>query len=934
MSGVDVRVLGPVEVVGRDGPVRLAAKHRCLLAALAAAGGRSCSADELVEAIWDGDAPASAPKLVQVYVSQLRKALPEPVRILTHPGGYSVELPPNVLDASRFERLVPESAEARRQGNPALAASLAGQALSLWRGRPYADLATADFLRLERERLEEVRHVAIEERLDAGLALGRHAEVLGEILSLAAENPLRERLHEQAMLALYRCGRQSDALAHYAGVRRQLSGELGLEPGRPLRELQQRILRQDPGLDADAAADGRGAGLPEPVNPLVGRDHELAELVRMLRTREARLLVLTGAGGSGKTRLALEAARSAASLYANGTALVELAPLDDPDLLLPTIAQALGVVAEAPERSLDALAEALGARELLLVVDNAEHLQAAVHVFVELLSRAPRLTLLVTSRTVLHLSGEHVFPVPPLEADAALALFEQRARSVQPRFRLSDEDELLAREICIRVDGLPLAIEFAAARVRTLPLAALAARLGERLSVLAGGPRDLPARQQTLRATLDWSHDLLSQDEGAFLARLSVFPAGATLDAVAAVCLAPDEDAALLLVEALHDASLLTVHEGTTAMRYRLLETVRQYAAERLEQLGDEDTAERHAGWYLALAEAAEPELSGDRQTEWFATLDAEHDNLRAALVYLDERGERELHLRLSVALSRFWYVRGHLGEARRRLEEALAHSGTQPPLLLRRALTAAGAIALIQGDYDAATSFSEGALDAARQTGEPRLVANALSNLGAIVLAAGDHERAADVLAEAVALAREVGDTRIMALAINNLGDLALTTGEYERARPLFEESHALLTTRGDTANIARSLFNRGAAELMLGDEGRAEAHFRDGLALARETGDLEDMAWCLEGLAAVAVRRGDGPRASVLVGVAAGLLERMGADFKPFERQLHEQTESRAEAIGGPDAHAAARARGASLGLDEALALALAVDAPSGLG
>ena len=514
------------------------------------------------------------------------------------------------------------------------------------------------------------------------------------------------------MLALYRCGRQSEALEHYAAVRRRLHDELGLEPSRALRELQQRILRQDPALDAPPGGSDRGPVLPEPVNRLVGREGELDELRRILLRSDVRLLVLTGAGGSGKTRLALEAARGVGSSFANGTVVVELAPLDDPALVVPTITQALGIVAEPAGDALTTLAEGLRARELLLVVDNAEHLRAATPVFVELLSRAPRLTMLVTSRTVLHLSGEHVFPVQPLGTDAALELFQQRAASVQPRFELTDENEDAVREICARVDGLPLAIELAAARVRTLPARALAERLTERLSVLGGGAHDLPARQQTLTATLDWSYDLLTEDEQRFLARFSVFPAGATLEAAAAVCLAGDEDEALALVDALHDASLLTVQELGGGMRYRLLETVRQYAADRLRELGDEDTVRRHAEWCLALAEAAAPELTGDRQGRWFATLEAEHDNLRAALAYLDATQQRELQLRLAVALSRFWYVRGHLVDARRRLDEALADAADQPPSLRRRALTAASATALLQGDYAAATGFAESALD------------------------------------------------------------------------------------------------------------------------------------------------------------------------------------------------------------------------------
>ena len=450
-------------------------------------------------------------------------------------------------------------------------------------------------------------------------------------------------------------------------------------------------------------------------------------------------------------------------------------------------------------------------------------------------------------------------------------------------------------------------------------------RLTGRLQFLTRGPRDMPARQQTLRATLDWSYDLLSEDERRLLARISVFPVGATLDGAAAVCLGGDEGTALDLLEGLADASLIAPREQDGVMRYRMLETVRQYAAERLEALDGCDTRRRHAEWCLELVERAEPELSGERQVEWLEILEAEHDNARVALDHLTAEGEQALALRLAVALSRFWYVRGHLTEARRRLEEVLATAMEDDPLLLRRARTAAAAIALLQGDYPAATAFSEGALESARAAGEPRFVANALSNLGAIVLAAGNHDRATIALEEAVSLAREVGDERIAALAINNLGDLALTVGDFERAEPLFEESQALLRARGDTANIARSLFNLGAVKLMLGDRGAADALFREGLRLAAETGDMEDVAWCLEGLASLAADAAEGERAATLLGAAQALVAQMGAHFKPFERQLHEATQEQAQRLCGKEAYVATLEAGASLQLAATLEVAL---------
>lgn len=901
-----------------------AKKQRQLLAALTLSRGRACSFDELIDAIWSEAPPVSARKLLQIYVSQLRKLLAGRAALVTTPAGYALHLEDGALDADRFERLAADAGKALDQGNPALAFSLGGRALGLWQGPAYAEVMYEDFARSEVERLEELRLTVLEGRLDASLQLGRHDEALGEALALTGTHPLRERAQGLAMLALYRAGRQTEALDRYSGIRHRLDEELGLEPSAELRRLQRRILQQDPELHVALQPVDAASALPAPPNPLVGRERELKAMADLFARRDVRLLVLTGAGGSGKTRLALEAAREAAPSYANGAVWIELAPLRDPELVLPTIAQRLDL-ADAPEqRPLDRLADALRTQEVLLLLDNAEHVRPAMPVLVELLSRAPRVTLLVTSRSVLHLSGEHVVPVAPLADGDALELFAQRARALRPAFRITDENRTVVREICDRLDGLPLAIELAAARIRTLTPQAVLERLTQRLSFLAGGPHDLPARQQTLRETLDWSYDLLPEDERALLARLSVFAGGMTLAAAAAVCLDGDDMRALELLERLVDASLVRVDEHDGETRYGMLETVRQYAADRLSELGAEETRRAHAEWCQALVEKAELELSGEHQTRWFSTLEAEHDNARAALDHFTATREEERGLRLAVALSRFWYVRGHLIEARRRLERALADANDENPMLLRRARTAVSAIALLQGDYVASTSFSEGALEAARRAGEPRFVANALSNLGAIVLAAGDHTRAADALEEAVSLAREVGDDRIAALAINNLGDLALTTRDYQRAGPLFEESHALLRARGDTSNVARSLFNLGAVNLMLGRPEAAIPRFREGLLLAAETGDMEDVAWCLEGLASLAAEAGDGERAATLLGAAGALLERMGATFKPFERQLHDATAERAQSLCGVAAYGAASVKGAALPLDQAVELA----------
>ena len=919
---MELRILGPLEVAGENGPVDLrAAKHRRLLAALTLARGQACTADALVEAVWGVSPPASARKLLQVYVSQLRKALPSREAVVTRPSGYALRREDVVLDADRFERLLDDAVEALVQGNPSLTLSQLDRALALWRGPAYADVMYEDFARAEAERLEELRLAALEARLEALAQLGRNDEVLGEALAMAREHPLRERVQAVAMLALYRAGRQTEALDQYGELRRRLNEELGLEPSTELRTLQLRILQQDPELESGVSPVDATSVLPVPPNPLVGRERDLEDLAALLARRDVRLLVLTGAGGSGKTRLALAAARQAASSFANGAVIVELAPLRDPELLLPTIASAMAVAEVPGQAPLDTLAEAVSNRELLLVLDNVEHLSPATPALVELLARAPRLVLLVTSRAVLHLTGEHVFPVVPLDEDAALQLFEQRARALQSDFEVTAENESVVREICRRVDGLPLAIELAAARIRSLIPSALLERLEQRLTVLTGGPHDLPARQQTLRETIDWSVGLLSDDERTALARLSVARAGATVEAAEAVC-GTRLDVLSLLIDH-HLVRRIVTPDGS---RLSLLETIHEYAAELLAA----DPAEanraraRLAEWCLGFANEAEAHLSQDQQTAWLDLLETEHDNLRAALDHLESSGAAEQQLKLAVSLSRFWYVRGHLAEGRARLERALEAATDRAPEQRRRAFTAVASFGLLQGDHAAAIRSADEALAAAREEDDPRFVANALSNLGAILLAAGDRERAEPALEEAVTRARAAGDERIAALAINNLGDFALTVGDHERAEPLFRESLGLLRARGDTANVARSLFNNGAVDLMLSRITAAEERFQESLTLCRMTGNHEDSAWSLLGLAATNLANGEGERGATLLGAARAVLTQMGADFKPFERHLDETTEERSRALLGAAGHEAALERGSSMTLDEALDLA----------
>ncbi len=917
---MEVRVLGTLEVVGDDGPVSLrASKQRRLLAALVIHRGETCSADALIDAVWGETPPSSARKLLHIYVSQLRRALPAGGRIVTHGSGYALDLDPASLDATRFERLLAEGRAALGQDNSELAASLLGQALALWRGPAYADFTYEDFANGEVERLEELRLVALEERIAAQLQLGRHADLLGELRSLAAAHPQRERLQGQAMLTLYLCERQTEALELYAAARTRLHDELGLEPGTELRELQRRILKHDPGLALPTRTAEPLLALPSPPNALLGRERELEELRTMLTRTDVRLLVLAGAGGSGKTRLALELARETAALFANGAAFVELAPLRDPGLVVAAICHALDVHEVPNQDPLETLRDAIRPRELLLVVDNAEHLRAAAPTYVELLANAPRLTILVTSRAVLHLSGEHVYPVEPLADEAAVALFVERAREADPRFNPGPADEDTMRRICMRLDGLPLAIELAASRIRTLTTSELLARLEPCLPLLTGGPRDLPARQQTLRATLEWSFELLEEAEQRDLSRLAVFAGGCTLDAAEVVCGTTVERLASLV-----DHNLLRRRPSPEGSRFSLLETVREFVLDQANATGP-DRGHAHAEYFLGLADRAESAMPGPRDAVELARLELEHDNLRAALAWMLQSGESELALRLASALWRFWFVRGHLVEGRLWLERALADTGSPPPELLAKALGAAARLLGQLGQLDEARAYAERSLVLYRTSGDLPGLRSALGTLAYVLSNQGELDGAAALQEEAIEVARTLGDGHGEAVNIANLGNVALNRRDYEQAESLFRRSRAMFVELGEREPLWYSLVALAFVALRKRRYDEAANLLAESLVLCKEVGCKVGISTCFEALAALAVARNRTDDAARLLGCAQQVQESISLRLESFEQALHDETLlSTIDAL-GEEEFARERERGRRMPTDEAIAWAL---------
>jgi predicted ATPase len=773
-----------------------------------------------------------------------------------------LELEDESLDAARFERLLSQGRAASRERNPALAASLLRRALGLWRGQAYGDFAYEEFARAEAERLQELRLVALEERIEAELALGRHADLLPELRSLAAAHPGRERLQAQAMLALYRCGWQSEALDLYTAARARLRDELGLEPSAELRELQRRILQQDAELAVAAVGEAAASALPAPPNRLLGRGRELAELCELLLRDEVRLLVLTGAGGSGKTRLALEAARETAESFANGAAFVNLAPLRDPALVVGAIARALGIPDVSGEDSLQTLADALGPRELLLFVDNAEHVRAAAPSFVELLARAPHLTLLVTSRVVLHVSGEQVYPVEPLAVRAAVALFLERAREAEPRFHPDTSAEQAIQRICERLDGLPLAIELAASRVRALSPVELLDRLDPRLPLLTGGPRDLPARQQTLRATLEWSYDLLADAEGRDFCYLGVFAGGCTLEAAEAVSGTTFERLSSLV-----DANLLRHAATAKGSRYSMLETIREYAAERLDALADvEALHRRHADYFLALAQSAN--LSSESRGEQRHDLViSEQANIRAAIDWAATAGDVALALELVVALENFWNTSDPI-EGVRRLETLLGRTGDVPMPLRARALRALSGAASLAGDLELAKQAIHESLDAFRAIGDELGVGNLLHRLGMSALNVGEQARARAPLEESLEIFRRHGFRKGEATTIGGLGQLARMQGDAGQALILLEQSAAMAAQEGHSWWEARMLADLAELALVQNRPEEAAARARQALRLSRRIGDRQLSVYVLAFLARAVAEDGEVHRAGRLWG------------------------------------------------------------------
>jgi predicted ATPase/class 3 adenylate cyclase len=721
--------------------------------------------------------------------------------------------------------------------------------------------------------------------------------------------------------------------------------------------------------------------------PLVGRESELDEVLALLRTPNVRLLTLTGPGGTGKTRLGLQAAAELADEFEDGVFFVALAAIADPALVASTIVRTLGLAENGDQPSEEILKGYLRDRKALLVLDNFEQILESATLLGALLSAASDLKILATSRIPLKLYGEHEFLVPPLSLPElgslpplelltqydAVSLFVERARAVKPDFSLTRENARTVVEICARLDGLPLALELAAARTKLLPPQAMLPRLGSRLKLLTGGARNLPERQRTLRSTIEWSHEMLDEGEKTLFARLAVFSGGSTLDAIEAVCDAEGDLPldALEEVSSLLDKSLLLQEEEQAGEpRFEMLETIHEFALEKFEE-SDEAGAIRdaHAEYFLALAERAEPKLWGPEDAAWFNRLEQEHDNMRAALSWAMELEEAELALRLSGALRWFWNMAGYYSEGRSWLEAALAKDGRASAQARAKALEGVGWLANQQGDLERAEATAEQGLklsteavlgeviaadfqnvlgDAARHRGEyeraadllekglalhraakdSRGVAWSLGNLANVSSDRGNYEQAKDLYEEGIALSRNLGGAELLGAYLISLGYEYLLEGDIERATALNEEAAELYRKRGRRGLLQAALDNLGWSALVRGDHQRSEALFVESLELCRELGDRLIGSDSVEGLACVAAAKGEARRSARLFGAVQALRETVGYQQAPRDRSLRDVYLADARARVDETAWAEAWENGHSMTFENATTYALEKD------
>jgi predicted ATPase/DNA-binding SARP family transcriptional activator len=908
--------------------------------------------DTLAYLLWPDVPEATARSNLRRHLYGLRQALPAPPPgrpwLLFRPG--SVRWNPAAdcwLDVAEFERLsaVPEHL---------------AKAAALYTGDLLPQVYD-DCILLEREHLRNLYLATLDRLVVQCRARGELPRAIAYAQQALGHDPLREDVVRELIALRFQAGDRAGALHAYQGFTAQLQQELGTAPMPETRTLYEAVLENTPLPRAGpppAAAEELPLpcphNLPAPLNPFFGREEDLQAVHTRFAAEvaPARLLTLTGPAGVGKTRLALEAAAHLlprqAEAFPDGIFFVDLAAITDPRLVLPAVATALGLKESSKRPLAEELKDWLRPRHVLLLLDNFEQVLAAGPLITGLLAAAPNLRVLVTSRTVLQVYGEHEYPLAPLplpdlerrptvqelQGSPAVALFVARAQERRPAFALTQQNAAAVAEICVRLDGLPLAIELAARQVKAFSPSDILARLSSRLAFLQGGPQDRPARQQTLRGALSWSYQLLNEEEKALFAALGVFAGGCTRPSAEAVCgpsCAGDIGKGLA---SLADRSLLQRTGEGDEPRFVLLQSIREYALEILESRGSLATvSQRHSEYCAGLADEARAARAGPQHAAWMQWMSAELDNLRAALTWaldpaaVTARAVTGARLACSLALD-FWQHSGRLSEGLRWCEQALRLRRSLPVDLCVKLLDRVGWFAQMQGDYQAAGAAYQEALALARQSNDRALLSLCLHSLGVAAGRQGDYERAEALLSEAIAVHREdsgPGMTYQLAGLLNNLAIVARHRGEYDRATALLQESLAFKRAQGDQQGVATSLVNVGNVALAQKEYAHAEAAFQESLQLRRALGDKSGIATVLEGMAELTLYQGQYVRSARLHGASAALHEALSFPLPADLQGEHNRRVAALREFLGEADFAAAWVLGVSMTLDQAVAYAL---------
>lgn len=870
---MEIAILGPLEVRDGDAVIDVAGSRlRGLLICLALSAGRPVSAVALVDAVWGEQPPADAANALQSLVSRLRRTLGAAATVGQSPAGYRLAIEPQDVDAMRFEQLARAGATALRMGEQSKAAATLRQALALWRGPALADVRDAPFAAATITRLQRLRLTATQDRIDADLALGRAVEVLPELDALCEQHPLDERLAGQRMAALAAVGRQADALAGYERIRAQLAEELGVDPGPELAASHLAVLRGEAAAAAPAATPR--TNLRAQLTSFVGRDEEVARITKLLD--ENRLVTLVGPGGAGKTRLAIEAGSTLVDEVPDGIWFVELASVTDAADVPQTVLGSLGLREShlidqptklSPRDATSRLLEALSDKQIVVVLDNCEHLvDATAQLVDQVLAQSPQLRVLTTTREPLGIFGESLVVVTPLgqpAPDAApedayaypsVRLFADRAAAVRPDFVVDAANVRPVVEIVRRLDGLPLAIELAAARTRALSADEIATRLSDRFRLLTGGSRTALPRHRTLRAVVAWSWDLLSDAERTLVERLAVFPAGATPHSAEAVCADAD---VLDLLTSLVDKSLLQPSDH----RYRMLETIREYGQERLAERGElQAVRDEHARYFAALLREAEPHLRGREQLEWMTRLNAERDNILAAIRHLGERGDAQGTLEMACHMGWYWSLLGSHAEALIWVDFALGVPGESTPEIRAvaeaiRVMNSASSPSTLVADDMAARLAGIVELDARLAQLDVNEVPLLALMRPVMAMFANDFPRARRLTEEGLSHA----DPWIAAALRSFRAALAENDGDVDTMRVETERAVAEFRRLGERWGLANSLQMLGMLESMEGNLDGAIATFEEALTLVVEMGAREDQALMQVRLASLWIRKGD---------------------------------------------------------------------------